>query len=278
MHCLYLNQGESKLKLMKKNKFLVIFFFLVLSFIMPKKSQAQIMEVGFSGGLSYYIGDINPSKHFAQSDYGFGAVVKYYDNFRWAFRFQYSNLNLMASDAKIAFKPERGLAFSAKVNDFALMAEFNFFEYWTGSNRNYFTPYICAGISVFSFDSYAPDGVALRPLQTEGTAYKGLSFSVPFGVGVKYSMTKRFGATLEWTIHKTFTDYIDDIHGLYPETPVVVDGVNYTDPSGLYQPGMQRGNGTAKGFGYNCDWFGTLQFTILCKFNLPKKESCHSGL
>lgn len=264
--------------LMKKNKFLAIFFFLALSFFMPKKSQAQIIEVGFSGGLSYYIGDINPGKHFAQSDYGLGAVVRYYDNFRWAFRFQYSNLNLKASDAEIGFKPERGLAFNSKVNDFSLVAEFNFLDYWTGSKRNYFTPYICGGISVFTFDTFAPDGTELRPLQTEGVAYNGYSFSIPFGIGFKYSMNERLGLTLEWTMHKTFTDYIDDIHGLYPETPVVVEGVNYTDPSGLYQPGMQRGNGTASGFGYNCDWFGTLQLTILYRFNLPRKNVCHSGL
>ena len=259
---------------MKKSKFLAIFFFLALSFFMPKKSQAQIIEVGFSGGLSYYIGDINPSKHFAQSDYGLGAVVKYYENFRWVFRFQYSNLNLNASDAVIGFKPERGLAFNSKLNDYSLMAEFNFFDYWTGSNRDYFTPYICGGVSVFTFDTYAPDGTALRPLQTEGVAYDGFSFSIPFGIGVKYSMCERIGVTLEWTIHKTFTDYIDDIHGLYPEE--FVDG--YTDPSGLYQFGMQRGNGTDSRFGYNCDWFSTLQLTILCKFNLPKKDVCHSGL
>ena len=112
----------------------------------------------------------------------------------------------------------------------------------------------------------------------EDFSYNGYSFSIPFGIGVKYSMNERLGLTLEWTMHKTFTDYIDDIHGLYPETPVVVDGVNYTDPSGLYQPGMQRGNGTASGFGYNCDWFGTLQLTILYRFNLPRKNVCHSGL
>ena len=124
---------------MKKSIFLTIIFLLVFLCGMPQKSKAQIVEVGMSAGLSYYIGDINPGGHFRQPDIDFSpVVVRYYDNFRWAFRFQYSNLNLMASDAKIAFKPERGLAFSAKVNDFALMAEFNFFEYWTGSNRNYF--------------------------------------------------------------------------------------------------------------------------------------------
>lgn len=263
---------------MKRNKFLAMFFFVALSFLMPQKSQAQIIEVGFSGGLSYYIGDINPSKHFVENDYGFGGVVKYYENFRWAFRFQYTNLNLKASDVNVGFKPERGLAFNSKLNDFALIAEFNFLEYWTGSNRDFFTPYICGGVSVFTFDTYAPDGTALRPLKTEGVEYSNVSLSIPFGIGVKYSMNKRIGVTLEWTIHKTFTDYIDDIHGLYPENHVVVGDVNYTDPSGLYQPGMQRGNGTASGFGYNCDWFSTVQLSILFKFNLPKKDNCHTGL
>ena len=52
---------------MKNNIFLVVFLFLVLSFVMPKSLKSQIVEVGATGGLSYYIGDINPSKHFLHS-------------------------------------------------------------------------------------------------------------------------------------------------------------------------------------------------------------------
>ncbi|MBR5781361.1 MAG: outer membrane beta-barrel protein [Bacteroidales bacterium] len=277
---------------MKRNKVVTLFFLLLVSFLMPKNTDAQIIEVGLSGDYSYYVGDINPKKHFSQSAFGFGGVVRYYDNLRWAFRFQYSNLNLQASDEVVDFRPERALAFNSKVNDFALLAEFNFFEYWTGSNRAYITPYIFGGISVFNYNSFAPDGTALQPLNTEGNFvedesgnpvpdyYSKNSFSIPFGLGVKYSLCERIGMTLEWRIHKTFTDYIDDIHGKYPELEnhAVVNGYDYTDPTGKFEPQMQRGNGDAKGFGYNNDWIGTLELSFVYRFNLPRKDACHSGI
>lgn len=266
---------------MKIYKVLAITFFMVLSLLlMPKSVYSQIIEVGATGGVSYYIGDINPKKHFAQSDMALGGVIRYYENLRWAFRLQYSNLKLQASDEKIAYRPERGLEFFSKVNDISLIAEFNFFDYWTGSNRNYVTPYIFGGISMFHFNTYAADGTQLAPLKTEGQdkEYSTTSWSIPFGIGVKYSITERLGMTLEWRMHKAFTDYIDDIHGLYPEEDVIIGGVNYTDPTFSFQEGMQRGNGSSTSFGYNNDWFGTLGVTLLYKFVLPSKEPCYSGL
>lgn len=261
---------------MKIRRILIIFSLLALMISVPRKAHAQIVEVGVTGGLSYYIGDINPKKHFAQSGLALGGLVRYYDNLRWAFRLQYTNMSLKASDQVIGYKPQRALAFNSKVNDIAFIAEFNFFDYWTGSNRNYVTPYIFAGISVFTFDTYAPDGTFLQPLMTEGVAYGRYGFSIPFGVGMKYSMTSRVGMTLEWRLHKTFTDYIDDVHGLYPEINEVNGNYYYTDPSGLYEPGMQRGNGTSSFLGYNCDWYGTLNLSLLFRFNLPSKEPCYS--
>lgn len=289
---------------MKNNIFLTIIFLLVFLCITPQKANSQIVEVGASAGMSYYIGDINPGGHFRQPDMSFGAVVRCYDNLRWAFRLQYSNVNIHADDETIYFRPERGLNFKSKVNDVAFLAEFNFFDYWTGSNRDYITPYIFAGVSVFKFKTKAYDGQELRPLNTEGNfelddnngnirfdedgnpipdLYNEYSVSVPFGVGLKYSMTSRLGMTLEWRMHKTFTDYIDDVSGLYKNKEYIdsEDYNTYTDPTGISKPGMQRGNGAGNGFtnlGYNNDWFGILEFSIVYRFNLPKKEVCHSGI
>ena len=243
---------------MKNNKVLIVFLLLVLSFIMPKNLKSQIMEVGATGGVSYYIGDINPSKHFLQSEITYGGTVRYYQNLRWAFRLQYSRFNLTSSDAVVGFRPERNLAFKSKLDDVAFIAEFNFFDYWTGSNKNFVTPYIFAGVSFLSFKSTDLSGRELQPMANEGVNYDTYSWSIPFGLGVKYSLTKRLGVTLEWRMHKAFTDYIDDIEGYY-----------FDDPD------MQRGNGDSHFFGYNNDWYGTLGITILYRFNLPSKAVCH---
>lgn len=263
---------------MKISKLLAIIIVLSMTLFTRQEVKSQIVEIGATAGLSYYIGDINPSNHFSQSEFGWGASIRYYQSSRWAFRFQYSNLNLSAADAESSFRPERGLAFTDKVNDFSIIAEFNFFDYWTGSKRSFVTPYIFAGISVFTFNPMSTDGRPLQPIQTEGVEYGLVSMSIPFGVGVKYSLGKRVGLALEWRLHKTFTDYIDDIHGVYPEVDLVNGNYVYSDPTGNYEPGMQRGNGTTdSSLGFNCDWYGTLGLTVSFKFNLPKKKGCGVG-
>lgn len=264
---------------MKNNRLLTFILLFSALLIMPMFANSQIIEVGATGGLSYYIGDINPKSHFSQNKFGWGASLRYYQNSRWAFRFQYSNFGLSASDAKSNYRPERGLSFQNNVNDFAIIAEFNFFDYWTGSRRNFITPYIFGGVSFLTFNPKASDGTALQPIRTEGIEYKLHSMSIPFGIGVKYSLFKRVGVTLEWRIHKSFTDYIDDIHGVYPEVSEVLGDYSYSDPTGNYEPGMQRGNGTTiSKIGYNSDWYGILGLTISYKFVLPKSEKCNEGL
>lgn len=228
---------------MKGNKVLAVFLFLVLSLVMPKNLKSQIIEVGATGGVSYYLGDINPGKHFSQSKFAYGGLVRYYQNLRWAFRLQYSGLGLGASDKEVAFMPERDRKFISRVNDWAIMAEFNFFDYWTGSRNDFVSPYIFAGISALKHKS--------NDMESGSSDVEDFSYSIPFGVGVKYSLTNRIGAALEWRIHKTFTDYIDcfDQH----------EGVD-----DLHE------------MGYKCDWYSIFGLTISYRFNLPKKVNCYN--
>ncbi len=259
---------------MKKRKFLKIFFLLAISFLMNVKSDAQIIEVGATGGLSYYVGDVNPKKHFSQNEFGFGAVVRYYQNFRWAFRFQYSNMTLASSDEKSVYRPGRGLSFNSTVNDFALLAEFNFFDYWTGSNRNYITPYIFAGFSFFMYNASMPEGTDILAFDSNANAFsaeeyesipKGSTISIPFGIGVKYSVFKRVGVSMEWRMHKTFTDEIDK----------VIDNYNYNIVQN--QSGSVESIYHKEPIGYKCDWFSMLSLSITYRFNLPRKDACYSG-
>lgn len=221
---------------------------MAISFVMPKNVVAQIMEFGVTGGLSYYVGDINPGKQFNQSSLGLGGVIRYYDNLRWAFRFQYSNMNLQADDNTGFFEPAE-MSFVSKVNDFSLIAEFNFFDYWTGSKQNFITPYIFAGVSLFTYNTANTEGEHL---------ISGTSASIPFGLGIKYSLTNRIGITLEWRMHKSLNDKIDN-----------VEDISYED---FY------GNENTLRFSYKRDWYSMLGLSVVYRFNLPKKTVCNSGI
>lgn len=244
------------------------------------------IEVGPHVGASYYIGDINPAKHFWQSDLQFGGVVRFNLDSRWTFRLDYTHATVKASDEVIRWRPERGLNFQTSINDFSLVAEFNFVEYYTGNPKRNVSPYIFGGISVFQYTPYANVGdslVNLRDFQTEeplpddarwfeklASRDMPVGLSIPFGLGLKLSLSRHMAATIEWRLQKTFTDYLDDVKGVYPASQhPVVDGYDLTDPTGTYQAGQQRGNAA-----FN-DWFGMARVSLTWKFNLPDGRGCN---
>ena len=297
----------------KKHLIVALIVLAIGHFLAPMTARAQIVEVGGNVGLSYYMGDLNPNKPFVQSDFGWGLLVRYYEGTRWAFRFSYSNLNVNGSDEASGYRPERGLSFHSKVNDFALIAEFNFFDYFTGSRRNRLSPYIFGGVSIFTFNPKADDGNELHDRLTDVVYgsydyydtinnvvetivyekkldYSKRAVSIPFGVGVKYSVNNRLGMTVEWRWDITFTDWLDDCHGYYPKyhacgKSLMSDGffipeddhANYADPTSCLADEygnndrryVQRGNKA------DYDWFGYLSVSLTYKFNLPNGNGCN---
>ena len=249
----------------------------------------KTLEVGPHVGVSYYMGDINPIYPFAQSQLQYGGVVRFnYDN-RWTFRFDYSHATVTASDDVIKWRPERGLNFTSVINDFSLVAEFNFIEYYTGNPKKNVSPYIFGGVSVFHYTAYADVGdllVDLSDYATEGPVnpnekwYKKMfgktspiGVSLPFGVGVKMSLSRHMAATVEWRMQKTFTDYLDDVATVYPDSDhhaiYSPNGYDLTDPTHQYEAGQQRGNSS-----FN-DWFGMARVSLTWKFNLPDGRGCN---
>ena len=106
-------------------------------------------------------------------------------------------------------------------------------------------------------------------MQTEGDEYYPVTMSIPFGFGCKFSLSPHLGATFEWRMHWTMTDYLDDIHGVYPDQHFVSYGYDFTDPSGNFHEGQQRGNSQSN------DWFGSLNLSLTWKFEIPKKTPCN---
>ena len=249
----------------------------------------KTMEVGPHVGVSYYMGDLNPTMPFAMAQLQYGGLVRYnYDN-RWTFRFDYSHATVMADDTKLNWRPERGLNFTSRINDFSMVVEFNFMEYYTGNPKKNVSPYIFGGISVFQYTAFADVNGTLVDLGDYKTEYvdpnakwydkmfgktSPIGVSIPFGMGVKFSLSRHMAASMEWKMQKTFTDYLDDVATVYPEQHAIYtadDGTEYdlTDPTGNYKPGQQRGNSA-----FN-DWFGMARVSLTWKFNLPDRRGCN---
>jgi hypothetical protein len=247
---------------------------LVVIMAIPLGSTAQsTLEIGAFGGGSYYLGDLNPAMHFSQTQMAYGGVARYNINNRWTVKASFYHGKVKGNDAKTKAVANRDLNFLTRINDISLVAEFSWFDYFTGSNKSYFTPYIFAGISYFMFKPQTISGVDLQPQGTEGqnTGFDGRSpyslnsFALPFGFGVKYSVNKRIGLAFEWGMRKTLTDYIDDVSTTYASNPDAI-----ADPTQSHTAGMQRGDSSKN------DWYNFTGITVTYKFNLQDKTKCNN--
>jgi hypothetical protein len=237
----------------------------------------QTLEPGFFAGASYYLGDINPGKHFDQSLFAFGALARYNHDNRWAFRFNMMFGRVQAADRYRKAVDDRDLAFTSSITEFSGVVEFNFFPYETGSKKYRYAPYIFTGVGIFFFRPKI-GSYDLRSYGTEGQniGYEGRSpyplrgLSIPFGIGFKYSLSEKLGLGIEWGMRKTFTDYIDDISTTYYlDASTYVDPdiyVTLSDPTLSHEPDMERGNPETK------DWFNFYGVTLTYKFNIAKKN------
>ena len=238
-------------------------------------------------------------KMFNQFDLSYGGLVRYNYNTRWSFRLDFTHGVIKGTDTIAGYVPERGLSFRTVVNDLSLVGEFNFLDYYTGHMSDVISPYIFAGVSVCTYTTGF-----LAPGATEDghslLSELPVAFTIPFGVGCKMSLTDHLAATVEWKMHWTNSDQIDGVTGVYPSddehdllvaTPTGLQLVtgdpntiilqqenyddyhpvilyDYTDPTGQYHEGMQRGNSQTR------DLFGFLNVSLTWKFNVFTSNAC----
>ena len=278
MHPQIATHSISKLKLHQKAFFIPFFVILYLCLNTSAKAQTDL-EVGLFIGDSYYLGDLNPDVHFKMAQLAYGAILRYNIDDRWAVKLGITRGTVKGSSEKTGFLPGRGLSFESPITDFSVVGEFNFFPYFTGSRWNWITPYLYAGIGWFMFQPTS-GGVKLQPLGTEGQniGYEGRKpystngINIPFGLGVKVSIGRKIGLTAFWELHKTFTDYIDDVSSTFYLDGPAIDpkdaGSFLSDPNRNHQPGMQRGNPKSN------DWYSFSGVTVTYKFTLRGTRKC----
>jgi hypothetical protein len=233
--------------------------------------QAQNSEVGACVGTMFYLGELNPSKLFAQPKLAAGLVYRYNISPRWAIKADFMFGKVSGSDLATNNGYERNLSFTSPITEFSVVGELNFLQLYTSVGKNHFAPYIFAGATVFSFDPMAQykDGTEyeLQSLGTEGQGLEGMPkkyslthFAIPFGIGFRFNIGRYVSIGAEWSMRYTFTDYLDDVGGKYYDNEllreqrgdIIADMADRTpelvgpegEPLPLHQAGEQRGNPT----------------------------------
>ena len=258
-----------------------LFFLLILGFSISTSLSAQKgWEAGGWLGASHYFGDLNTDNEINSAGFAGGAFGRYNFNNRLALKMGGTLANISGSDtnSENTFELQRNLSFESIIVDAAAQFEFNFLPYDHGSKKNFFTPYLFAGINAFYYNPTAIlDGVEheLRPLGTEGQfiaeEYTTVDGGIVYGAGLKFSLNYLWSIEIELSSRRLFTDYLDDVSTTYPEVDDLENlrgdiavllsdrsGEILEDPIGV--PGFQRGNSQ------NNDFYVTFGISLVYYF------------
>ncbi|MEN7548416.1 DUF6089 family protein [Rapidithrix thailandica] len=138
------------------------------------------------------------------------------------------------------FRYQRNLSFRNDIVELSAIAMWDLFGNYGVFYRRPKKPipYVFAGVAGFYHNpkGKAPettiDGepleeagkwVALQPLKTNGEKYSRFAFAIPAGVGVRVRVSPYIDIAAEIGYRFTFTDYLDDVSGVYLDKQVFGD-------------------------------------------------------
>ncbi|MCS7035231.1 MAG: DUF6089 family protein [Saprospiraceae bacterium] len=223
-------------------------------------AQMKGWELGGWAGASTYFGDLNTNYRLNRLHPAAGILTRYNFNERLAMRLgvSYGRVSAADADSKNIYERTRNLSFRSDIVDGALLLEFNFMPYMHGHRDYFFSPYVFAGPAFFHFNpqaEYEGRWYKLAPLGTEGQfrgeEYTTVQPALAYGFGLKFDFSYRWSMSVELNSRRLFTDYLDDVSGVYADTRDIRAlrgelAAALADRSGearIGEPGRQRGNG-----------------------------------
>jgi len=207
----------------------------------------QNVDLGIAGGLSYYVGEINPSKQMMNGPKSsIGLFYRKNINKRYALRYGVNYAKLTATDKvrSTDLSEYRHLSFSSDLWEAYGVIEFNFIPYQINNRAtSKFSPFVFIGLAAFKVESEVR-GRGLDVLESDL-----ISVSIPFGLGVKFNFSENLGLAIEWGMRKTFSDKVDGLPKKYAD-------------------GYQLSNSQ------NNDWYSIVGLTLNYKI-LTHKDRCN---
>ncbi len=209
---------------MLKGVFKILVFTTAL--ISANFSFSQKWEVGGMLGVSNYNGDLAREIVLKESHLAGGAFFRYNLGKYFSIKPSFQLGTISGSDKNFKENKYRNLSFKSNIAEIATMMEFNFKPFGAQVRTESFTPYIELGVAFFHFNpkaKYNGDWFNLHNMRTEGQSakqmYKLNQLSIPFGMGLKWSVNDNLTFGFEFVYRKTFTDYLDDVSKTYPNLP-----------------------------------------------------------
>lgn len=188
-------------------------------------------------GATYYQGDLTPfrSKYsYSQGHIAYGTSVGIVATRYLSFHTRFLKGQLSGKDSEAADESRRlrNLSFKSDIYEFGVVSEFSFNSVLKFLNKYGINLYASLGVNMLHFNPEAyinGEWIKLRPLGTEGqglqnqkSKYSLTTVSIPFGVGLRFNTGPSVGFGLEVLPRRTYTDYLDDVSGNYPDYDALV--------------------------------------------------------
>ena len=238
-------------------------------------TSAQNFHLNLFAGTSNYQGDLQDKRFtFSQAHFAGGVGLSYDLSDRFSVRTGVV-LGRVSGDDKSATRNQfRNLNFTSNLTEVNVGLQY----YVTPLADHALTPYAFAGVALYHFNPYTFDTSGakfyLKPLSTEGEGfidgvknYKLTQFAIPFGGGVKLSLSDNVNVGLEFGLRKLFTDYLDDVGGPYVDQNLLLLNRGAKAVELAYR-GAELKNGdpypvanTVRGGPKNKDWYYFTGFT-----------------
>ena len=180
---------------MKLIRFFILGVF-VLVYVQLAAQDEYHAEIGVNGGGSYYLGDAN-SQLFNNMQFAYSGFFRYCINPRLAAKIEIANTVVSGT----GFKKNQALATD-------VVGEFNFFDLEKNEYKRFsktFSPYIFAGFGMMNYNGTDTVNSVSKPRFTP---------SIPFGLGMKVKLGKRFNLNVQWTTRLLLADNLENVQSL----------------------------------------------------------------
>ena len=192
-------------RFLDKSKLGIYFFALFYLFTIQTKAQRSD-DIGVFLGGSFYMGDINPNRLFYDPSPAFGIRYRYNYNPLFSMSYGFTRGKLEANDLDFdsdLFQHYRGVKLSDNyINELSAQIEYNLYPVTADKRDNdKFSPYIKIGLAMVF-------GEVIKP---------NPQITIPFGIGLKYKISKKIELSTEWSFRRTFSDGFDEMTTYYSE-------------------------------------------------------------
>ena len=204
-------------------------------FINTINCYSQFIEPGISIGLNSYSGDLKRGYSPFPGEIGFEVFNRFNISSHQTFKISYKRGSLKGGELiDDALSANRNMSFKSKISEISGKIEYNFLDYFDEVSKLDFTPYLFFGIGA----------TILKNIEERENMIdsKELFINVPFGLGFKYLINKRFSLAFELEIKKTFNDNLDYMSGANTKNINSVTGLNFNNSIKNFQYGSGNDN------------------------------------